>query len=168
MVRTAAVRRKYLSLGLGEVAAAIAFAWLAVAVAPGLPDDRSRIGWFIAMAPLLLVLIQAGLYWLAARSWVGVSQMPAPMACCFAVFRWVDPLLLGGAAVTAAIVSGLRPALWLLYLLPLGFALGEYLNYYVVRLAYPATYWLTGVRQRRTPRLIEDVTAGLGRRQSPG
>ena len=88
-------RRKYLSLGVGELAAAAVFA----AVLPRLvgPEDRWAV-WF-ALIPLLVVLLQAGGYWLLARAWVARRPMPASLATVYRAFRWADAMLLTGGLV---------------------------------------------------------------------
>lgn len=154
--RREALRRTYLSLGLGELASALVFTGLALSVR--LPDaDRRPLA--IAVAPLVFVLVQAGCYWLAARSWVGVDAMPRPLAVAYRGCAVINPLLLlialGGVvrwlpdgAVSRAIVLGA----WI-------FGAVEHVNYYVVRLAYPARQWARLVRQRRTPQLRRDLAA---------
>lgn len=37
------------------------------------------------------------------------------------------------------------------------FGVLEYVNYFLVRLAYPIGRWFTTVGQRRTPRLVQDL-----------
>lgn len=117
--------------------------------------------------PVLVVLTEAGAYWLLARRWVGRQPMPPALAAVYRVFRVADPALLlaglvgvlvwwpphPGAAVTAL-------AVWL-------FGVAEYVNYFVVRLAYPAHLWLRTVGQFRTPRLVQDLR-GSSRPQGVG
>jgi hypothetical protein len=38
----------------------------------------------------------------------------------------------------------------------------EYINYFLIRLAYPPLRWLTGVRKRRLPQLVRDLRAAKG------
>ncbi len=159
------LRRKYLSLGLGELAAALVFAVVAaLVVAPGLGGGSGSIALWSALIPLLVILVQAGVYWLAARSWVEHRPMPAAWAGVYRVFRAADPVmlalgLLGVIAwwpdsVGAALVVS---AIWL-------FGLLEYVNYFVVRLAYPVATWIATIGQWRTPRLVRDLrTAPLER-----
>ncbi len=127
-------RRKYLSLGVGELAAAVVFA----VVLPRLVGDDDRRALRCALIPLLVVLVQAGSYWLLARGWVGRRSMPASLATVYRGFRWADALLLIGGLVgvllwlpaggRSVVVVG---AIWV-------FGLVEYVNYFVVRLAYPS------------------------------
>jgi hypothetical protein len=146
-------RRKYLSLGVGElVAAAVLAAVLPRLVGPG---DRWAL-WF-ALIPLLVVLVQAGSYWLLARGWVGRGSMPASLATVYRAFRWADVvLLIGGlAGLLLSLPDGGRSmvvvlAIWV-------FGVVEYLNYFVVRLAYPVGGWARSVRQWRTPQMIKDL-----------
>ncbi|MGO4245212.1 hypothetical protein AB4028_14870, partial [Janibacter sp. RAF20_2_2] len=65
-------RRQYLSLGLGELAAAAVF--VGVALWHGAPlDTGGRLAVLGAVGPLAVVLVAAGTYWLLARRWVGVG-----------------------------------------------------------------------------------------------
>ena len=158
------LRRKYLSLGVGELAAAAVFA----AVLPRLvgPEDRWA-AWF-ALIPLLVVLLQAGGYWLLARDWVARGSMPTPLATVYRTFRWVDALLLIGglmglllwlpAGGRSLVVVG---AIWV-------FGLVEWVNYFVVRLAYPIGRWARSVRQWRTPQLIQDLRDAQPAAANPG
>ena len=151
------LRRTYLRLGTGELAAAAAFTFLGVVVvAPRLPggDDRALAG---ALLPLVLVLAQAGTYWLLARSWVARSTMPSGIATAYRALRIVDvaALTLGLVVVVAALPASSAAAvvvvgIWL-------FGVIEYVNYFVVRLAYPADRWLREVGRWRTPQLVHDL-----------
>ena len=95
-------RRKYLSLGVGELAAAVVFA----VVLPRLVGEDDRRALWCALIPLLVVLVQAGSYWLLARGWVARRAMPAPLATVYRGFRWADALPAGrrpgGRAALAA------------------------------------------------------------------
>lgn len=119
-----------------------------------------------ALIPLLLVLVQAGAYWLLARSWVLASRMPVELAALYSVFRVLNVALL--AASLAATVLW-QPSSLGVGLLCLGvwlFGAIEYLNYFVVRLSYPLAEWFATVTQRRVPRLMKDVrAAGAGVRR---
>jgi hypothetical protein len=152
------LRRRYLSLGLGELVAAAVFAAIAVGVVmPKLETSQDSAALWAALAPLLIILIQAGAYWLLARRWVETAPMPASLAALYRGFRYLDAaLLLAGllgvfvwlpdhvfAAVSIA-------AVWL-------FGVVEYVNYFVVRLAYPLRRWAHTIRQWRTPRLVHDI-----------
>lgn len=151
--RCATRRRRYLSLGLGELVAAVVF----VLVLPRLVDGPDQRALRAALSPLVLVLVQGGAYWLLARRWVGRSVMPAGLASVYTWFRRLDPvvLLAGLAGVLiwwpdrpGAVVAAL--AVWLLGVM-------EYVNYFVVRLAYPPARWWRTVREWRTPRLVQDL-----------
>ena len=73
------LRRRYLSLGLGELAAAGVFAAVAVSVVmPRLEGPHDSAALWSALAPLLVVLVQAGVYWLLARGWVEQAPMAGP------------------------------------------------------------------------------------------
>lgn len=151
-------RKRYLSLGLGELTAAAVFALVAVVgITPRLASSTAVLALWCALAPLLLVLVQAGAYWLLARGWVGVGPMPSHLARLYRLFRVVDPLLLLAGLV--GVLVWWPDELWaaLLVMAVWVFGVIEYLNYFVVRLSYPASEWFAKVRERRRPRLMKDV-----------
>lgn len=156
--RRTALRRRYLNLGLGELAACLVFAVVAgVMVVPRLESAGDVAALWSALLPLLVVLLQAGTYWLLARSWVERAAMPASLAAVYRAFRMLDVLLLAGGLVGVVIwwpeniaVAVLTVAVW-------AFGVVEYVNYFVVRLAYPAARWSTSVRRGQTPRLMLDL-----------
>jgi hypothetical protein len=47
-----------------------------------------------ALFPLLVIVVQAGSYWLSARSWVERASMPVALAAAYRVFLLVDSGLL--------------------------------------------------------------------------
>ncbi len=152
------LRRTYLSLGVGELASAGVFTLAAPSVGNHL-SGPGRWALWAAVVPLVVVLLQGGCYWLAARSWVGVSPMPPRLVSTYRAFAAINPVLFAaaGAAVVAwwpEDVLG-RSVVVLAWL----FGVAEYLNYYVVRWAYPARTWLRLVRQWRVPRLVADLRA---------
>lgn len=158
------MRRKYLNLGLGELAAAAVFAGVAaLVVTPRLTAGSDAAALWAALIPLLVILVQAGAYWLGARSWVELRPMPAGWARTYRLFRGAD---------AAVLVAGLIALLawWpeslgttLLVLAVWTFGVIEYVNYFVVRLAYPIGQWVTTVGQWRVPRLMQDLRgAALG------
>ncbi|WP_141784562.1 hypothetical protein [Ornithinicoccus hortensis] len=155
-------RRRYLSLGWGEWTAAAVFAVVAATVVVPRLDARAALALWWALAPLLLVLVQAGAYWLLARSWVGRGAMPPRVAGAFRVCRVLGPpvLLLGAVGVLANHPAGVAEALlvWAVWV----FGMVEYLNYYVVRLAYPVAHWAREVTRWRRPRLVLDLQAARG------
>ncbi|GLY23198.1 hypothetical protein [Micromonospora sp. NBRC 101691] len=156
--RRRVLRGRYLKLGTGELAAAASFAVVAVAlVMPRLAGPDDSMALWSALVPLLAVLAQAGVYWLAARSWVERAPMPAAFAAVYRVFRIADPVLLGVglAGILAWWPEGIGTALLVVAVWVFGVV--EYLNYFVVRLAYPLTRWFTTVGQWRTPRLVQDL-----------
>lgn len=152
-----AIRRRYLRLGAGELFAAAVFAYLALATIPHTSDGDGRLALWSALTPLLVILVQAGLYWCLARSWVARRPMPAGLATLYRTFRAVDLVLLlvgiigvitwapDHTLLTAGIV-----AIWL-------FGVVEFANYFVVRLAYPPRRWLRTVGRWRKPRLVLDM-----------
>lgn len=152
-------RRQYLSLGLGELVAAAAFAGCAaVLIAPRMASSTAVAALWSALVPLLLVLVQAGAYWLLARSWAGVGTMPSTLARLYRVFQIIDPLLLIAGMVGVLVWWPDDPWVAALVLTVWAFGVIEYLNYFVVRLSYPASEWMAKVRQRRRPRLVKDIS----------
>ncbi len=104
---------------------------------PRLRSPQDSTALWSALIPLLVVLVQAGVYWLLARRWVTQAPMPAALAAAYRLFRVVDPVVLavGLVGVMAWWPDRLAPALaiggvWI-------FGVLEYLNYFVVRLSYP-------------------------------
>ncbi|MBS3693643.1 MULTISPECIES: hypothetical protein [Rhodococcus] len=152
------LRRRYLSLGLGELAAAAVFAAVAVGVVmPRLEGPKDSAALWSALAPLLVILVQAGVYWLLARGWVEQAPMPARLAALYRVFRVLDVLLLAIALLGVVIWlpdhSGAAVgvvAVW-------AFGVAEYANYFVARLAYPLQRWPFEVGKLRRPQLVHDL-----------
>lgn len=156
--RRKVLRRRFLSLGLGELAAATVFLVIAVnVIKPRLLSANTVIALWSAVVPLLLILVQAGAYWLLARRWVKRSPMPAGLAARFRALRIITLIMLGLGLAGIIIwwpenlaVAVVAVAVW-------SFALVEYVNYYVVRLSYPPSRWFALVGQGRTPRLARDI-----------
>ena len=158
--RREALRRRYLSLGLGELAAAGVFLTVALTMAiPRLDDQQDRLALWSALVPLLIVLVQAGIYWLLARSWVEHHPMPAFLRGVYRVCRIVDVALLAAGLVGIIVwfPAGIGAALAVVAVWVFGVI--EFVNYFVVRLSYPARSWFSTVRQRRTPRLVRDMNS---------
>jgi hypothetical protein len=156
--RRQALRRKYLSLGTGELTAAASFGLIAATlVTPRLngPDDDKAL--WSALLPLLVILVQAGVYWLLARDWVKRAPMPAAIAKVYRLFRIADAVLLGAGLVGVLVwwPDGLGMAL--LVVAVWAFGVVEYINYFLIRLSYPLDRWFTTVGQWRTPRLVQDL-----------
>jgi hypothetical protein len=154
------LRDRYRSLGFGELAAAVVFAGVAAFVVAPRMDGSDRAALCAALIPLLAILVQAGCYWLAARSWVGAAPMPRGLSRIYRAFRITDLVLLsaGLAGVVAwwpahPGVASLVLAVWL-------FGVIEWINYFHIRLAYPARRWFSLVGERRTPRLLRDIRSG--------
>ncbi|MET4540142.1 hypothetical protein ABIE37_001923 [Arthrobacter bambusae] len=62
------LRGKYLKLGTGELVAACVFALVAsTIVMPRLSGPGDHFAMWSALIPLLVILVQAGVYWLLAR-----------------------------------------------------------------------------------------------------
>ena len=156
--RRAELRRQYLSLGTGELAAATLFAAVAaLGVVPLIDGDRARAALWAALVPLLAVLVQAGAYWLLARRWVGLGSMPPRLAALYRVLRVADVVLLALGLAGVAIWLPATPGAALMVIGVWLFGVVEYLNYFVVRLSYPIGRWATAVREWRTPRLAQDL-----------
>ncbi|WP_280468055.1 hypothetical protein [Nocardia cyriacigeorgica] len=157
--RAAELGRKYLTLGLGELAAAAVFVMVAFTLAARLNEPGEQKALWSALIPLLMILVQGGGYWLSARTWIGRPPMPRTLARIYRGFRITDIALLaaGLAGIVAWWPDRLGPAL--LAVAVWGFGVVEYLNYFHVRLSYPPRRWLTTVHQWRTPRLIQDLRA---------
>lgn len=152
------LRRTYLSLGVGELAAVVVFVVVQPVVAGRLGDAGGRALWW-AMAPLLIVLLQGAAYWLAARSWLPGADghgMPGGFARVYRAFRVLDVVLLVGCLV-GLLVAGPGAGALVLCLLVWAFGALEYVNYFVVRLSYPLTTWFTMVGRRRTPALVRHL-----------
>lgn len=152
------LRRRYLSLGLGELAAAAVFLTIALfMVLPKFDNRHDRLALWSALIPLLLVLAQAGAYWLLARSWVERHPMPPPIRRVYRFCRVVNVALLVGGACGAIVwcPDGLGTGLGVIFVWLFGAV--EYVNYFWIRLSYPPHVWLSTVGQLRTPRLVQDL-----------
>lgn len=156
-------RCQYLQLGVGELTAVALFIWAARFVFQPRLDDTDTVCLWCAVAPLLVIVLQAGVYWLAARRWVNKNPMPRMWAKTYFWCARGNVLMLAASAcgVVAWWPSDPKVALsiaavWL-------FAVVEYVNYFVARLSYPITIWWRGVSQWRTPQLMRDVREGLAR-----
>lgn len=151
-------RRKYLSLGTGELVAAAVFAAAALLfVTPRLTQVQDRAALWSALIPLLVVLVAAGMYWLLARTWVERVAMPRGPVITYRVLSIALLALLASGLVGVVIwwpndvgIAILVTAVWV-------FGAVEYTNYFVVRLAYPISRWFTTVGEWRTPRLVTDM-----------
>jgi hypothetical protein len=163
--RTAAVRRRYSSLGFGELVAAAVFAYAGVQhVGPWAGGGAQSLALWSALVPLLFVLGQAGAYWLLARRWTPDGRMPRAIAALYRAFRVLDPLVLAAGLVgvlTWLPASGIAATVVLLIWL---FGVIEYVNYFAIRLSYPLAEWFGQVWRRRTPRLVRDLRATAARR----
>lgn len=155
--RRTELRGKYVQLGTGELVAAAVFAAVAGLLITPRIDPGAVPALWSALTPLLVILVQGGLYWLIARTWVAASPMPAAAAGAYRVFRVADPVLL--AIGLGGIVLWWPEPLPVALLIILVWAFGviEYVNYFVVRLAYPFRRWFSEVTRWRTPRLVQDL-----------
>lgn len=154
--RREALRRTYRKLGVGELVAAAMFAFIALAKSPD--DWEGRAAAWSALAPLLVILVQAGVYWLLARAWVDQRPMPHGLANLYRSFRVLDPVLLLAGLVGVLAWAPDRTFVTVLLLAVWAFGAVEFVNYFVVRLAYPPRQWLSSIGQWRTPRLVLDMT----------
>lgn len=152
-----ALRRRYLRLGTGELAASAVLVYFAGYVTPRLQSPLDAIALWSAVIPLLAVLVQAGLYWLRARAWVQRAAMPPELAALYRRLRVANVFLLALGLVGIIVwwpdhLAGALAvlAVWI-------FALVEYLNYFIVRLSYPLKEWFSKVGQRRIPTLAQDI-----------
>ncbi|MBD8467844.1 hypothetical protein IFU30_16380 [Plantibacter sp. CFBP 8798] len=158
--RRTALRGRYLSLGLGELFAALVFIWVAfVSALPLLEQPTDALAFWSALVPLLVILVQAGVYWLLARRWVKQGTMPPGLAATYRGFRVLDAVLLLAGLVGIIVWFPVHPfaAIGIPFVWLLGVI--EYVNYFVVRLAYPPSMWFQRIGEWRTPRLIQDVWA---------
>ncbi|WP_285026566.1 hypothetical protein [Plantibacter sp. ME-Dv--P-122b] len=158
--RRRVLRGRYLSLGLGELFAAVVFIWVAfVSALPLFERPTDALAFWSALLPLLVILVQAGGYWLLARRWVKQGTMPGGLAATYRGFRVLDAALLLAGLVGIIVWFPAHPfaAIGIPFVWLLGVI--EYVNYFVVRLAYPPSVWFQRVGERRTPRLMQDVRA---------
>lgn len=153
------LRRCFLILGTGELAAAVSFAFaMGVCTLMNSPLRADGPVLWAALLPLDFILIQGGGYWLAARSWVKRSVMPASLARAYRVLVWINPvLLLAGLAAVVWWQPAGTAALLAAGCLALGVV--EYVNYFWVRLSYPWRSWPRMVTQWRPSRLRQDLDA---------
>lgn len=172
--RFSRLRRKYLSLGLGELAAVSAFAAAALVWQQRLDSAGAVAALWFALVPLEFVLVQAGAYWLLARTWIdsfdsvdsnrprtAPGRMPFMLARIFRGLRIITPftLIIGLAGVIANFPS--TPLAVVVVVVVWVFGVTEYVNYYLVRLAYPWTQWASEIGHWRTPKLVKDMRAAL-------
>ncbi len=150
-----ALRRKLVGLGIGELAAASAFVLVA---ARAVAERGAGPAMWLALAPLVLILAQAGAYWLIRSRSLG-APLPRPVAATYSFFRFINVVALIVCLCGAMwwwpsdpVVATLAAAAWL-------FGLVEYLNYFVVRLSYPRNGWFAEVGRRRAPQLLKDLNA---------
>ncbi len=156
--RRKTLRRTYLKLGSGELAASLVLLYLAGYFTPRLQHPLDAVALWSAVIPLLAVLVQAGVYWLKARRWVRRGVMPAELAQLYRRLRVANLVLLALGLVGIIVFWPDNLAGGLAVLAVWVFAVIEYINYFVVRLAYPFGEWFTKVRERRVPTLVRDIT----------
>ncbi|MGK9147723.1 hypothetical protein KXS11_08875 [Plantibacter flavus] len=156
--RRTELRRRYLSLGLGELVAAAVFAgFAALVLTPRLDGTRELLSLWSALTPLLIVLVQAGVYWLLARGWVERATMPPTLASVYRAFRVLNVAILAAGLIGVVVWFPEQPLIAALTVFVWAFGVVEYVNYFAVRLAYPAGAWLRRVGTWQTPRLVQDL-----------
>lgn len=158
------LRRRYLSLGLGEFVAVVVFLGAYWYLRPRFGDDTRLLE--AALAMLVFLLVQGGCYWLLARRWIPDGAMPSGLAATFRGLRVLDAVLLVVTAALAGWWAAPEPSLVLATLVWL-FAVAEYVNYFWVRLSYPPLEWWRGVRTLRRSRLRADLDRASAAR-NPG
>ncbi|MFJ7623675.1 hypothetical protein ACIQYZ_33325 [Rhodococcus erythropolis] len=145
---------------MGELAAAAVFAAVAVGVAmPRVEGSQDSAALWLALAPLLVILVQVGVYWLLARGWVELEPMPARLAALYRVFRVLDVLLLAIALLGVVIWLPDHSGAALGVVAVWAFGVVEYVNYFVARLAYPLRRWPFEVGKWRRPQLVRDLNS---------
>ena len=157
------LRRKYRSLGLGELVAAVVFTVVALRWLSLGADRATSAALWSALVPLLVILVQAGAYWLVARNWVLRGEMPRGLARLYRAFRVIDVVLLAAGLVGVLIWRPADPLGTAVIMIIWLFGVVEFINYFVMRLAYPMRRWFAEVGERRTPRLMLDVRSSQGR-----
>lgn len=158
--RRTALRTRYLSLGLGELSAAVVFIGVAiVSVLPLFERPSDALAFWSALVPLLVILLQAGAYWLLARTWVEQGTMPRGLASAYRVLRVLDAVLLVAGLVGVAVWFPGHPFAAIGVALVWLFGVIEYVNSFIARLAYPPAVWFQRIGEWRTPRLMQDVRA---------
>ncbi|MFP3395255.1 hypothetical protein ACSBQT_16985 [Brevibacterium sp. H602] len=153
--RFAPLRRRFLSLGLGEIVAAAVFAVIPTRLA-FVTADRTEAALWAALSPLLFILVQAGIYWLIARHHLP-APIPRPVARIYRFLRVINPLVLLASLIGIVVAwPGVSLSAVLIIVIWL-FAVAEYINYFHVRLSYPWSKWTVKVGRRSTPRLVRDL-----------
>ncbi|UVI35690.1 hypothetical protein [Brevibacterium spongiae] len=149
------LRRRFLSLGLGEIAAAVVFAVVPTAL-PFITSDGAESALWFALSPLLFVLVQGGVYWLIARNSLP-GPIPRAVAHLYRGLRILDPIVLVGSAIGIAVTwPGPSVSAFVVVVVWL-FAVAEYVNYFHIRLSYPWAVWAGQVGRWSTPRLLRDL-----------
>lgn len=153
--RLAPLRRRLLSLGVGEIVAAAVFAvvpsWL-----PFIAADGAEAALWFSLSPLLFVLVQGGAYWLLARHHLP-EPIPRAVARVYQCFRVLDPVLLLACTVGAIVMwPGMSLSAFVIVVVWL-FAVAEYINYFHIRLSYPWQTWTSQIGRWSTPRLVRDL-----------
>ena len=149
------LRRRFLSLGLGEIVAAAVFALVPTQL-PFIAADGAEAALWSALLPLLFILVQAGIYWLLARHHLP-GPIPRTTAGVYRSLRIINPLVLLASGIGIVVTwpgtslsAVLIIAVWL-------FAVAEYVNYFHFRLSYPWSMWAGQVGRWSTPRLVRDL-----------
>lgn len=145
---------------MGELVAAGVFAAIAVGVVmPRLESPQDSAALWSALAPLLIILVQAGAYWLLARSWVRRAPMPTSVATLYRTFRVIDAGILVAGLLGVLVWLPDQSGVALAVVFVWAFGVVEYVNYFVVRLSYPIRRLPSAIGQWRTPRLVQDLNS---------
>ncbi|MCU4295556.1 hypothetical protein D3I60_00410 [Brevibacterium permense] len=153
--RFAPLRRRFLSLGLGEIVAAAVFAIVPARLA-FIAADRAEAALWSGLIPLLFILVQAGVYWLVARHHLP-APIPRPVARIYRFLRVSNPIVLLASLIGIVVAwPGVSLSAVLIIVIWL-FAVAEYVNYFHVRLSYPWSTWAGQVGRWSTPRLVRDL-----------
>lgn len=157
--RRGRVIARYRSLGSGELVAAAVFAVTALFVFAPRLSDRESLALASALVPLLVILVQAGGYWLLARAWVGRASMPTSLARIFGALRIITAVILAIGLVGVVVWWPERGLVAAAILVVWAFGAVEYVNYFVVQLARPFAAGTSSANWLRTPRLVRDMRA---------
>ncbi|MEY9260216.1 hypothetical protein ABH903_003254 [Brevibacterium epidermidis] len=149
------LRRRFLSLGLGEIVAAAVFAVVPTRLA-FVTADRAEAALWATLSPLLFILVQAGIYWLIARHHLP-APIPKPVARIYRFLRVINPLVLLTSLIGIVVAWPGVSLSAVLIIVIWQFAVAEYINYFHVRLSYPWSTWARQVGRRSTPRLVRDL-----------
>lgn len=155
-------RRRLLNLAGGELTASAVFIVAVVIGVQPRTGAAAVVPLWVALAPLVLILVQAAFFWLLRAGWMH-TRPPHWFGAVYGALRVMDPVLIVGCAVASVLLWDVAgPGVRVLCVAALLFGVIEYLNYFVVRLSYPIATWASRVGARRTPRLVIDLRRARG------